>query len=262
MESSANTGAVVADAMNMLKSGNLAQAMAVLEQACADQPNDPQVFTCLGVACNAKGDKAAAVGAFEKALALDKSPKSYYNLGLAYEAAGRTDEALRQYGEALALDSGYAAAGQAVQRLSPPPPAAEPTVTMQAPAPVSVAPEPTIVSQAPVAPIPNPNQTVLDVNPDFSSLHPAPSAPPDFARQAYERELRFEQQRKEYVKAAVLYGMGCGAGFLLLVRLVGDFPRGSDCRRRCGLAACGRGPCGRRYYGRIGRLVDRLYVRR
>jgi len=198
MESPANAGAVVADAMNKLKSGNVAQAIAVLKQASTDYPDDAQVFTCLGVACNAKGDKPGALDAFEKALALQKSPRSHYNLGLAYEAADRTDDALRQYREALALDSGYAAAGQAVDRLTSAVPvaaqAAEPTMASQASAPVSIAPEPTLMNE--------------------------PPPPPDFTRQIYERELRFAQQRRDYLKAAIIYGAGCGAGFALLVQIM------------------------------------------
>jgi len=220
MELSADSTAVVTEAMNTLKSGGVAQAIAILEKASSDYPDDPQVFTCLGVACNANGDKSGAVDAFEKALALGKSAKSYYNLGLAYEAAGRTDDALAQYREALALDSGYAAAAQAIGRLAPAAPAVEPTVAVQAPPSAPISPEPTIVSQASVALPANPNQTVMDADPDFSPIQDIPLPPPDFSRQAYERELRFAQQRKDYVKAAVLYGIGCGAGLLLLVRLL------------------------------------------
>jgi len=198
MESPANAGAVVVDAMNKLKSGNVAQAIAVLKQASTDYPDDAQVFTCLGVACNAKGDKPGALDAFEKALALQKSPRSHYNLGLAYQAASRMDDALRQYREALALDSGYAAAGQAVDRLTSAvlvaAQAAEPTMASQASAPVSIAPEPTLMNE--------------------------PPPPPDFTRQIYERELRFARQRRDYMKAAVLYGAGCGAGFALIVQIL------------------------------------------
>lgn len=203
METSGANRAVVADAMERLKSGQVAEAVSILEKAVVDHSNDPQIYTCLGVAYTNSGSKVNAVSAFEKALMLEKSVRGHYNLGVAYEALGRHGEALAEYRSAVALDSNYTAAIQAVDRLATSMPAVEPTLMGQA----------SVASSASVAS----NQTAPDMNPDFSSIFKTSSVPPDLAREAYEKALRAEEQRRDYIKSAVLYGAGCGAAFLLLV---------------------------------------------
>lgn len=227
MESLTSSAPTVADAMKMLKSGQTAEAITVLEQILISNPNDPQAHAFMGVALTTKGDKAAAIDSFSKSLDLEKTPKAYFNLGLAYEGVGRIDDAIIQYKSAVSMDASYSAATQALARLAPPAPA---VVTAAAPAPeptligqpLQAGAEPTIIGQAPPAPVIN-NNNVIGATPDFSSVFTNPSAPPDIARENAEREARFAEQRSQYMKSALIYGIICGVILMLLRSSVGVY---------------------------------------
>lgn len=217
MEQSTSSSAAIVDAMNMLKSGSVDETIIILKAISADTPNDPQVYTCLGVAYTQKGDKQNAIRSFKKSLTLQENPKAHYNLGLAYESAGMEDDAAQSYRSAVLLDPAYTLALQAIERLTPTtiaptPPAEEQTIIGQAP----ISHEPTIMGEPPPV-VPEP--TVIGHVPDFG----APSAPPDLAREEAEKAQRFEEQRKDYMKSSLIYGIVCGAFFLLLWKGLGIY---------------------------------------
>ncbi|MCX6344854.1 MAG: tetratricopeptide repeat protein [Armatimonadetes bacterium] len=185
MEQSASSSAAIADAMNMLKSGSVDETIIILKAISADTPNDPQVYTCLGVAYTQKGDKQNAIRSFKKSLALQENPKAHYNLGLAYESAGMKDDAAQSYRSAVLLNPTYTLALQAIERLAstiitPTPTAEEQTIIAQAP----ISPDPTIMGEPPPV-VPEP--AVIGHVPDFGSTFANPGAPPDFAREEAER---------------------------------------------------------------------------
>ncbi len=217
MEPSISSPAKIADAMNMLKSGSIDQAIIDLKAISVDTPDDPQVYTCLGVAYTQKGDKQDAIRSFKKSLALQENPKAHYNLGLAYESAGMEDEAAQSYHSAILVDPTYTLAAQAIERLTPTtiaptPPAQEPTIIGVEP----ISPEPTIMGEPPPV-VPEPE--VIGHIPDFG----APSAPPDFAREEAEKAQRFAEQRRDYMKSSLIYGIVCGSFFMFLWKGLGVY---------------------------------------
>lgn len=196
------------DGLQLLKAGRVDEAVAAFQNAQQASPQDPQVHAYLGAAYNLKGDHERAVGAFEESLGLQKTPKAHYNLGLAYESVQRMDDATAQYRMALELDPSYAPAVEAMKKFDSAP---------------MIAPEPTMVGATMPSVGAGPEPTVMDVQPDFNAVFAQPTAPPDLSREAYEREQRFAEQRKAYIKSGVIYGAICGAGFLFALQLALTF---------------------------------------
>ncbi|MGX6648845.1 winged helix-turn-helix domain-containing protein [Maricaulaceae bacterium MS644] len=94
-----------------------AQAIALLEQARAQAPDDSRVLTALAFALTTEatkfgGERAGEAEALARsALELDPDRSAaWHALGYALDAQSRIDEALAAYGEALALDPGDSAA--------------------------------------------------------------------------------------------------------------------------------------------------------
>jgi Flp pilus assembly protein TadD len=103
--------------LQLLKAGQVDEAIHVLKQLEEADPDDPQVHTYLGAAFSRKSDRLHAVWEFEEALRLEESAANYYNLGAMYESLHRMDEAVREYLTATQLDPSHARAAQAVARL-------------------------------------------------------------------------------------------------------------------------------------------------
>ena len=103
--------------LQLLKSGQLDEAIDLLSKLVEADPDDPRVHTYLGAAYSRKGDRLHAVHEFEEALRLEESAASYYNLGAMYESLHRIDEAVREYLTATQIDPNHARAAQAVARL-------------------------------------------------------------------------------------------------------------------------------------------------
>ena len=99
-------------------------AVALVRKGLERIPAHPRLTAALGHALLKLGDGAAAVEAFQHAMALDPlNAELHYNLGVAHQLAGNQDAAARSYQHALAFDPG---AGR--RRLQPrrPVPAGEP----------------------------------------------------------------------------------------------------------------------------------------
>lgn len=105
------------EGLRLLKSGQVDEAIRVLQEAAQTEPNDSQVYTFLGAAYNQKGNRLQAINAFEKAVELEETPKNLYNLGLIYEQCERLQEAIWQYDNAIKLDPSYTQAQQAIDRI-------------------------------------------------------------------------------------------------------------------------------------------------
>lgn len=104
-------------ALELMKSGNMDEAIAILIPLIDADPDDAEIHSYLGMAYHKKGDRLHSIHHFEEALRVDESARSYYNLGMVYEYARRIDEAVREYQVALSLDPGYKKAEEALARL-------------------------------------------------------------------------------------------------------------------------------------------------
>jgi serine/threonine-protein kinase len=71
--------------------------------ALALRPTNSRLHAMLGLTLSLRGKHAAAVAAFEKAIALEPSAATYNGLGFALEAQGRLDEAADAFHKAAAL---------------------------------------------------------------------------------------------------------------------------------------------------------------
>jgi len=104
--------------MNLLTAGKANEAIAVLQQAAQNQPDNFEANNYLGVALAQSGRFEEAISALQKATRLNaQSAQARFNLGLAFEGAGRTDAARNEFQSALQLDPKYAAATHAISRL-------------------------------------------------------------------------------------------------------------------------------------------------
>lgn len=203
------------DAINLFKSGKLDEAIPALESITETSADDPQVYSCLGMAYGKIGEKEKSIASFEKALSLLKSARAHYNLGVAYDCAGRSTEAEEQFQHALDFDPSYSPAREAIRQIeskaaqTP----AEPTVMAQAP----TGPQATIMGQPPAA-VAAPPGGVIGATPDFAA-QAATKGPPDLAAEKARKEFEWQERRKTYVKSGLAYGAICGAVFLVLIRL-------------------------------------------
>ena len=198
----------------LLKSGQFEEAIHVLEQVAKSDPDDPQVHTYLGAAYYQKGDRLHAIYEFEESLRLQETPKSYYNLGKVYEEVHRVDEAIRQYRMAVEMDASYAPAREALDRLHTqfekehPRPEAAQTAPCAA-QPTMVGAPPPMVGQAPA-------QT-FDPSTLPGQKHHGPPTAADYHAQQAQKQLEIEQQHKAMMKSGLIYGMICGAVFMVLI---------------------------------------------
>jgi len=117
----------VVEARELLASGQIDAAIAVLEPLTQTESDDYLVFEVLGVAYAHKGNMMAAVGALETAARLNPvMPSNHYNLGQALLRAGDVAGAKVAFERALRVDPTYAKAREALGALVTPPPAPPP----------------------------------------------------------------------------------------------------------------------------------------
>src|SRR5579871_3834122 len=115
-----------------LQQGDVAGAVARLEEAAQQNPQDYLAHLYLGAAYGQAGRHAEAVQALTRAVQLDPSnAQARYNLGIALERAGWREQAVTALQQALQLQPDYSRAREALQSLqggagAPQPPAAGP----------------------------------------------------------------------------------------------------------------------------------------
>src|SRR5215468_7969234 len=104
-QTSAEFRALLADAMNHLQGGRIAEAEHAYRAALAIVPGDPAVTHNLGVAIAAQGRHREAVGCFDAALRADPGYVSaHYNRAVALTALGETQDAIKALSRAAALE--------------------------------------------------------------------------------------------------------------------------------------------------------------
>ena len=97
--------------VTLFKLGHTREALPLLQQAVAGEPQFGDAWASLGLAHEAHGDWSAAVEALTKALTItDNAPALWLSLGRCQARLGRTADALPSLGRALALDPTLAAA--------------------------------------------------------------------------------------------------------------------------------------------------------
>lgn len=102
----------------MYRNGQYEQAIPLLEQAHAENPEDFFIMVHLGVAHYGAGHYSAAVTTFEKARQInDQNPDLHYNLGNSYLAIQDWDRAREAFTTALQIDAGYVEAERALAKL-------------------------------------------------------------------------------------------------------------------------------------------------
>ena len=100
----AGIGALLNQAVQRHKSGELAEAVVLYEQALSLNPNIPEALSNLALALKDLGQPDAAIARYQQALALKpNAPEILSNLGVLLKGQGRTDEAIACYQKALAL---------------------------------------------------------------------------------------------------------------------------------------------------------------
>ena len=213
---SLNPNAAKADAMGLLKQGQLDAAIGILEGVRAISPEDPQLQSMLGAAYARKGDHSSAIGAFEQVVRLQETPKTCFNLALAYERAGRIGDAFRQYEAAAKLDPSYQPAHDSIERIRKrfqDEQARAQTAQIAAEAtPATFAPErapETLAHEAP--PAPAVQQPVTPVQtPKTDEVEPLREARPG-------RPL---DRHRQITLKGVLYGAICGGAFITILTLL------------------------------------------
>ena len=104
--------------LNALQSGNVAEAVTLLERATQADPTDYHAFMYLGAAYGQAERHEDAIIALTQAVVLQPvNAQIHYNLGAAIERAGRIPQALEAYRQALQIQPGYGKAQEAAQRL-------------------------------------------------------------------------------------------------------------------------------------------------
>ncbi|MCS6859224.1 MAG: DivIVA domain-containing protein [Abditibacteriales bacterium] len=103
----------------MYRNGQYEQAIPLLKQAHAENPEDFFIMVHLGVAYYGAGLYSAAVAIFEKARQVnDQNPDLHYNLGNSYLAIQDWDKAREAFTAALRVDPTYVEAERALAKLA------------------------------------------------------------------------------------------------------------------------------------------------
>ncbi len=106
----AKTGAY-AEAISALKNNETALAAKILQQLSVDTPEQPYVFTNLGLAYLRLKNNESAEQAFRQAIEQNKLDAVAHNhLGILQRQQGKFDDALERYQRAIDIDGGYARA--------------------------------------------------------------------------------------------------------------------------------------------------------
>ena len=118
-----------------LQQGDIPTAIAQLERACLNDPQDFQANLYLGAAYGQADRANDSVTAFTRAVQIQpENAQARYNLGVALENAGWKEQAVTVMQQALTLQPNYPQAQEALRRLQPvAPPPAMPTAGMPQP---------------------------------------------------------------------------------------------------------------------------------
>ncbi len=109
---------LVAEAADMIKSGELPQAFDRLEWAIMRDPKHVGARQCLAVAFGKVGNLTEAIAQLKLALQIEPHlPGAHYNLGALYYKQGKNTEAVREMETALELDPEYQPAQMALQKI-------------------------------------------------------------------------------------------------------------------------------------------------
>lgn len=90
--------------------GDMDAAIASLQAAQQQLPDDDGIHVDLGNAWRSKGDHAKAMAEYDRAIAMRATPIGYAGRALAHLAAGENDAAIADFGEAIRLKPDYATA--------------------------------------------------------------------------------------------------------------------------------------------------------
>jgi tetratricopeptide (TPR) repeat protein len=102
---------LLAQADALCRRGQLEAAEALVRNVLSGAPRDHAALHMLGIIMRQKGDSAAAIDLFRRAIAISGRIASYHgNLGNAYFETAKFEEAARCYRRALALEPGSALA--------------------------------------------------------------------------------------------------------------------------------------------------------
>ncbi len=99
--------AALASARRALAQNRSDEAFNVLVALVKSVPDDPEVFSLLGIAHASRKDYAHALDCFRKSLTLQPSARTHYNVANLYRIQGYLAPARRALREALKLDPGY-----------------------------------------------------------------------------------------------------------------------------------------------------------
>ncbi len=98
-------------ALVLMRSGDYASAIPVLQQFSSERPDLAGPWLNLGIAFQRTGQTEAALTALQKAVELNPAnAAAHHQLGILYREQGRFEAALAAYAQALKLDQDYALA--------------------------------------------------------------------------------------------------------------------------------------------------------
>lgn len=211
------------EGLRLLKAGEFGEAIKIFEKVKAKSPDDAQLLSYLGVAYNEKGDKLNAIASLEASLLLKETTKARYNLGLIYESVHRYDEAIREYQSAQNLDPNYAPAQQALNKLRDQFAASHPQQVQPTPAaaavtqavPAADGPQPTQVFGG--LPEPAIGQAPMPITDPFAQTHTPPPTQEEYYAKQLAKEQAVVEQHHMLMKSGLIYGMICGAIFIVLL---------------------------------------------
>jgi predicted O-linked N-acetylglucosamine transferase (SPINDLY family) len=94
--------------------GDAPETVALVRACLAIAPAEGYFYHVLGVALLELGREGEAAVCFEKAVAIDPAPETFYRLGTLRQKGGRSNEAIAAYRKALEKDAAHAAALEAL----------------------------------------------------------------------------------------------------------------------------------------------------
>lgn len=178
--------------LEALQRGDTATAIAQLESATQQAPDDYQAHVYLGASYGQAGRHDDAVRVLTRAVQLDPAnAQARYNLGIALERAGWREQAVQALQQALQLQPGYPKAQEALQMLQGPsatpaePPVAPPYPQPAQPPVPSASYPPSIAAPPPTAGSGRPLATQPLANAPMPASMPSPgySAPMGYTTQ-------------------------------------------------------------------------------
>ena len=93
--------------VQLLRSGSVSQSIPLLELALDQNPEDVELYLCLGIAYSMAGRNLESIDLLEHATSLaPASSAAHFNLGVALQKAGHISQAREAYVRSLNLDPG------------------------------------------------------------------------------------------------------------------------------------------------------------